>query len=91
MSVRTEAARSYYEQFKDAERPMGGSDIGTEAQERVVYEAVNNAYAYPHTPGYCEAWVEAVYRGAGINVPYMGLPVKQEMHGLFLHRCQIYL
>ena len=72
MSVRTEAARSYYEQFKDAERPMGGSDIGTEAQERVVYEAVNNAYAYPHTPGYCEAWVEAVYRGAGINVPYMG-------------------
>ena len=72
MSVRTEAARSYYEQFKNAERPAGGSDSGTELQQKVANEARNNASAYPHTPGYCEAWAEAVYRGVGLTVPYMG-------------------
>ena len=51
---------------------LGGIDSGTDLQERVANEARNNAYAYPHRPGYCEAWAEAVYRGVGLNVSYMG-------------------
>ena len=50
----------------------GSTGPGTDLQQRVANEAINNAYAYPHTPGYCEQWAEAVYRGVGINVPYMG-------------------
>ncbi len=50
MSVRTEAARRYYEQFKDATRPTGGGTTNlTQAADSVAKYLCDNNYTYRAT------------------------------------------
>lgn len=50
MSVRTEAARRYYEQFKDAERPASGSNGSLlQAADNVARYLLDNGYTYAGT------------------------------------------
>ena len=67
MDVRTEAARRYYEQFKDLEKPTYSGDDGNELQQQIANEARNNGNAYRHDKGYCEAWVELIYKNFGLS------------------------
>lgn len=75
MSVRTEAARRYYEQFKDAERPSGGNESGTEIQNKVV-EIARSMDSFGWGLHRCEGWAEDVYRHAGLTIP--GMPCATE-------------
>ena len=65
MDVRKEAARRYYEQFKDAERPATGTDgPATEMQQRIV-EIASSKDTLGTVGGQCQAWVSRVYLRAG--------------------------
>ena len=47
----------------------GGDALGTDAQNRIVEVARNSAkYGISAVGGYCEAWVEEVYRKAGVSI-----------------------
>lgn len=65
MSVRTEAARTYYEQFKDAEKPSGSGDgTATDMQNKIV-EIASSKNTFGKKAGWCQAWVAEVYSRAG--------------------------
>lgn len=65
LAVRQEAARKYYEQFKDAQKPSGTTDgTATEMQKRIV-EIASSQDTFGIRKGYCQAWVSRVYLNAG--------------------------
>ena len=64
MEIRTEAARRYYEQFKDAQKPSGSDGTGTEMQNKIV-QLASSKDTFGQKQGYCQAWVAAVYSKAG--------------------------
>lgn len=49
MSIRTEAARRYYDQFKDLEKPTGGATALTQAADTVARYLFDNNYTYRNT------------------------------------------
>ena len=49
MDVRTEAARRYYDQFKDLEKPTGGATALTQAADTVARYLFDNNYTYRNT------------------------------------------
>ena len=67
MDIRTAAARRYYEQFKDAQKPSGSDGVGTDIQKKIVDLAVNHGYEYNPTPARCLAWVDDIYDAAGVR------------------------
>lgn len=66
MSVRTEAARNYYEQFKNMKKPSESEDSknATEMQNKIV-EIASSGDTLGNVGGYCQAWVADVYEKAG--------------------------
>ena len=64
MDIRTAAARRYYEQFKDAQKPSGSDGTGTEMQNKIV-QLASSKDTFGQKQGYCQAWVAAVYSKAG--------------------------
>lgn len=66
MSRRTEAARRYYDEFKDAKMPTSNnsSESGKEMQKKIV-EIASSGKDLGLGAGMCQAWVAEVYSQAG--------------------------
>ena len=65
MSVRTEAARRYYEQFKDAQQPSGTTDATATDMQKKIVEIASSQNTFGEAQGWCQAWVADVYQNAG--------------------------